>query len=97
MSKRSRQKRVTLRRTIRQRYNREIHGQGLVEFMTAFDDPDLADGAWQSMLEDGGDAYAEEFQVAIDGYTAFIEYVALTEEGVQNVGDDLPLNYGGTD
>lgn len=64
----------------RQRYDREIHGQGLADFMAAFDDPDLADGAWQAMLEDGGRAYAEEFGVDIDGFDAFHEYLAAKAE-----------------
>lgn len=76
MSKRSKQKRAA-GVTPAQRYHREIHGQGLVDFMQAFDNDDLSDGAWQAMLEDGGDAYAETFGVKISGYDAFMEYVEL--------------------
>ena len=81
MSKRSRQKRATDHGAPRQRYNREQHGQGLVDFMAAFDDDSLADGAWQAMLEEGGEAYSQEFNVAIDGHDAFMEYVTLSGEG----------------
>jgi len=77
MSKRSRQKRDTATAP-RQRYSREMHGQGLVDFMAAFDHDDISDGAWQAMLEDGGAAYAQEMGVDIDPHRAFMEYVSLT-------------------
>lgn len=83
MSKRSRQRREKVASIPRQRYDRELHGPGLVGFMAAFDDDDLSNGAWQAMLEDGGRAYADEFGVDIDGFDAFHEYLALTAKAEQ--------------
>lgn len=83
MSKRSRQRRAKPTTGQRQRYDRETHGQGLMDFMQAWDDPDLEDGAWQAMLEEGGEAYADAFGIDIDGYDAFQEYMALSADADQ--------------
>ena len=88
MSRNSRRKRQKPfregERTKRQPYDRATHGEALVGFMSAFDEVDLPDGAWQAMLESGGEAFAQEWNVAIGGYDAFMEYIELSS-GFQEV------------
>ena len=59
-------------------YNWKQHRKGLVEFLEAWDMDDLPDGAWQAFLEEGAEAYSDEFQIAIDPHDAFIEYCRAT-------------------
>jgi len=66
----------------RQKYRREEHGPMLVAFMSAWDHDDLADGAWQAVLESGGEAFAKDYGISISGFDAFMEYVMLNDKGV---------------
>lgn len=59
-------------------YNKVAHQQGLVDFLQAWDMDDLPDGAWQAMLEEGAEAYSDEFGISIDPHDAFIEYCTAT-------------------
>ena len=56
-------------------YDAGAHRDTLIGFMSAYDNDDLPDGAWQAMLEDGAKAFSKEFEIHIDPYDAFMEYV----------------------
>lgn len=55
-------------------YNRKKHRQDLVGFLSAWDMDDFPDGAWQAYLEEGAEAFSDEFKIAIDPHEAFLEY-----------------------
>ena len=49
--------------------------ESLFGFMSAFDDEEAPDGAWQAMLEEGAQAWADENGEDIDTHDAFMAYV----------------------
>jgi len=49
--------------------------EGFLEFLEAWDDDTLPDGAWQALLEEGVDAYNQEHDANIDSYEGFMAYV----------------------
>lgn len=59
--------------------------RGFVDYMEAFDDKDLPDGAWQAKLEEGGIAYCEEVlkMPCVDGFDFWLYYCQLTSEQKQ--------------
>lgn len=57
------------------RYDATQHRDSLIGFMSAYDNDDLSDGAWQAMLEDGAKAFSKHFGIRIDPFDAFMEYV----------------------
>lgn len=69
------------KRAKRKKYSREKHGPMLVAFMSAWDHDDLADGAWQAVLESGGESFAKAYGISISGFDAFMEYVMLNDKG----------------
>lgn len=50
------------------------HRDTLIAYLSAFDNKDLPDGAWQAMLEDGAKAFSEDFGISIEPFDAFMEY-----------------------
>lgn len=56
-------------------YSAPKHRNALIGYMSAYDNDDLSDGAWQAMLEDGAKAFSKEFGIRIDPFDAFMEYV----------------------
>lgn len=71
------------RKLKKQKYNRTAHGDMLVGWLSAWDHDDLNDGAWQAVLESGGEAFSEHCRIAISGFDAFMEYVMLNDQGEQ--------------
>jgi len=47
----------------------------LFDFLEAYDHPDLADGAWQAVIEDGVKAYNAAFGHHVDPFEGFMAYV----------------------
>lgn len=56
-------------------YRATNHRDSLLGFMSAYDNSNLSDGAWQAMLEDGAKAFSKEFGISIEPFDAFMEYV----------------------
>lgn len=52
----------------------------LMGYMSACDHDDAPDGAWQGMLEDGAEMWAEEEGISIDTHEAFLMYVDYKSE-----------------
>lgn len=56
-------------------YNPREHRVSLVAFVSAWDMNELPDGAWQSTIEEGVQAWADEYGVAIVPLDGFHEYI----------------------
>ena len=56
--------------------------EGFIGYMSAFDNNELSDGAWQAFLEDGGISYCEEVlkKPCVDGFDFWLYYCKLTSE-----------------
>lgn len=59
----------------KEKYVAEKHLQSLVDFVSAYDNSDLPDGAWWDMLEEGVAAWSDWAGVRIDPHDGVLEYV----------------------
>lgn len=48
---------------------------GLFDYLEAYDHDELADGAWQAVIEDGVKAYNQRFGTNVDPFDGFMAYV----------------------
>lgn len=48
-------------------------------YMSAHDDDDMPDGAWQAMLEDAAKEWARKNGEEVDGHDAFMEYLRAVQ------------------
>lgn len=67
----------------RVKYDKRFHRVGLVAFVSAWDMDDLPDGAWQCMIEEGVQAWADEYGVSIDPNDGFHEYLKGRDSDVE--------------
>lgn len=56
-------------------YHAAAHRDTLIATLSAYDNSDLPDGAWQAMLEDGAKAFTKAYGISIEPFDAFMEYV----------------------
>ncbi len=56
-------------------YHAAAHRDLLIGTLSAYDNDDLSDGAWQAMLEDGAKAFTQAYGIRIDPFDGFMEYV----------------------
>lgn len=61
-------------------YNEYRDRESLVTFMSAYDNGDLPDGAWQAMLEDGAEEFTRTTGIQIEPIDAFHEYLASLDD-----------------
>lgn len=53
---------------------------GFADYIDAWNNDDLPDGAWWAMLEEGVDSYNKEFGTSIDGNDGVHAYLRLKNE-----------------
>lgn len=57
------------------RQGRYVPPADLIGFLEAYDHDDLADGAWQAMIEDGVKDYNEWQGASVDPFDGFMAYI----------------------
>jgi hypothetical protein len=58
----------------KEKYVSAIHRQSLIDFVSAYDNDDLPDGAWWAVMEEGVEAWSSYSGVSIDPHDGVLEY-----------------------